>query len=166
MRATNDIRLSAQQAASIREALAEFEDDELTLDTIEGETSLFECLDALLESSQQDADLASAIGERMKVMQDRKKRIEDREKRKRKIMTDALEIAGVKTVERPLGTLTLANVAPAADVYAPEALPSDMLEIEIRKKPKRAEIKNALQEGKDVPGARLTNGGVSLRVRT
>lgn len=60
----------------------------------------------------------------------------------------------VKKIETPLGSLSLRQTT-ATDVYDESALPKEFLKEKITYTPSKTDIKKALQNGEEVPGARL-----------
>ena len=64
-----DILVEADMALRLRSALDVYDDDDLTLDMIEGETSLFELIDQIMEERAADLAMADALGAQMKDMQ-------------------------------------------------------------------------------------------------
>lgn len=151
-------------AVRIRQMLGETDDAQLILDTIEGETDLAEACVAVLEECNEDEILIAGLAAHIGELQTRKGRMEKSVETRRNIILMAMEKAGLGTIRSPLGTMT-ARPTPPKTVIADEALipakfwkPSDP-------KLDRAALAEALKAGESVPGASLTNGGVTLSVR-
>ena len=60
----------------------------------------------------------------------------------------------IKKIETPLGNLTISQTT-ATDVYDKALIPKKFLKPKIEYNPVKADIKKALQNGEEVPGARL-----------
>lgn len=60
----------------------------------------------------------------------------------------------IKKIETPLGNLSLRQTT-ATDVYDESVLPKEFLKEKITYTPSKTDIKKALQNGEEVPGARL-----------
>lgn len=157
-----DLIIEAELAGQIRAALAEAEDEDLTLDMVEGETSLFELIDRVMNDDAEDGSHISGIKARQDELRDRKARLERRQKVRRSVVHAALDTAGIRKLERPEYTVSLKAVPAGVDVVDPDALPDDL--VRIKREPDKSAIKKALDAG-PVAGARLTNGGETISVR-
>lgn len=160
------IEREARAAAGLRESLRQLgeNDETLALDMIEGETSLVECIDALLLANAHDGATVTGIAVVMADLDDRAARVQKRIDMRRALVEQALLTAEIKKLERPAATLSMAN-RPASVTVADEA--SIPAEFWIAGAPKldRKALKAALTEGRPVPGASLTNAAPSLTVR-
>lgn len=181
----------AKAAAALRESLAATAggDGELLVDMIEGETSLFETIDALLVSIHADTGIVSGISGMQEALESRKTRFQSRIERARALIEQALMIAEIDApVERAGGTLTLAKRAPSLVVTDEAEIPSGYwkagkptldktaLTADLREAAKaRAaalEIEDAAARAAalalltdPVPGATLSNAAPSLTIR-
>lgn len=178
----------AQAAKSLRESLAALnEDDALLIDMVEGETNLFETIDALLARMTLDQALITGIDVLIDDLDGRKARVKKRREADRALIEQALTIAEIESaVERPAGTLSLAKRAPTlvveneADIPArfwkpaPPMLDKKALTEALRERLKaiqnlpddpeaKAAALIALPEA--VPGATLSNAAPSLTIR-
>lgn len=151
-------------AIRIRQMLGETDDAQLILDTIEGETDLAEACVAVLEECNEDEILIKGLAVHIADLTTRKGRMEKSVETRRNIILMAMEKAGLGTIRSPLGTMSARPTPPKA-VIADEALipakfwkPSDP-------KLDRAALVDALKSGEQIPGASLSNGGVTLSVR-
>jgi hypothetical protein len=160
-----DLTREAAAVAALREALgaATWNDEPLVADMIEGETSFMEALDALLLADLQDTAFANALADAKATLDGRRARIEARQSARRAAIERAMLIADVKKIERPGATLSLAQRKPAIEIEDEAAIPSGFF----KTKPvlDKTALAEALNEGRAVPGARLSNGTVSLTVR-
>lgn len=147
-------------------ALLEVEesDPQAILDTLEGETNLHEALLLIAESALDDETMANAITERIKGLQERKSRAEVTAEHKRALIIMAMERAGLKSVKGPAATLSVRDVPPKVIIDDEAAIPSTFFVPQDPRLDKKA-VTEALREGRQVPGASLSNGGVSLTIR-
>jgi len=83
---------------------------------------------------------------------------------RRALIASALEIAELKKLETPAGTIFVRAFAPKAIINDESAIPSDYFETPAPKLNKSA-VAAALKEGRDIPGATLSNGGSTIQIR-
>jgi hypothetical protein len=152
------------RAVEIKRALQEHDDPKLILDMIEGETDLAEACLVVLEETMEDETLLAGVVATIKLLQERKSRLERSIETRRGIILMAMEKAGLQTIKGALATLAVRETPPKT-VISDEALiparfwkPSDP-------KLDRAALAEALKAKEEVPGASLSNGGVSLNIR-
>jgi hypothetical protein len=117
----------AQAVAALRESLAavDAEDEALLLDTVEGETSLFEAIDLILErivGNQAMVDGMKAAEDRLAA---RRQRYEKRVETDRTLIEQALALAELQKVERPLATLSMSKRTPSLVVLEEADIPAD-----------------------------------------
>lgn len=179
----------AQAVASIRESLArmgEGDDETLLLDTIEGQTSLLEIFDAVLERMTDSEVNIEGVNAVAKDLSGRKARFEQRLKSDRAILEQAMTIAGLTKLERPTATLSLANRPPSLTVTEESDIPAEFWKAGDptldRKKlatalKDRAAALAALPDDPveraialagtppEIPGACLSNGAPSISIR-
>ena len=151
--------------AALKESLKEFDDDELLHDSIEGETNLFELIDKLLAGMDEDRTLILGVEARAAELDERKNRLKHRIERRRAMVEQAMVLAEAKSLERPTMTLSLRNTPPKLHVEDEALIPSDFWKSQAPTLDKK-KLTGTLKDGDKVPGASLTNGGVSLQVRT
>ena len=149
-------RLNAAMSAASR-LISELPDDEqLRLDTIEGETDVMEILDAYVQEVVADEYLAE-------VARDRAKRLEARAERRRNIVCQMIEALEIRDpLQRPLYTASLAYRSKPMVLNADE-LPKDY----VREAVDMIKLGKALHADVRVPGAALSNPApvLTLRVR-
>lgn len=99
---------------------------------------------------------ANAIKEAEAQMATRRKAIEVRaDALEQRVFTTMLQ-TGITRIESPYFALSIATNPPSVDVFDSLQVPADyMREIPATSAPDKALIKRALQDGYDVPGARL-----------
>jgi hypothetical protein len=139
------------------------DDADLMLDLAEGQTSLLEALDCMLEADLNDEGLLEGLKRIKETVIGRIHRLEERRKSRRVILEQALLALERRSLERPVATMSLADRAPSVEVEDESAIPAKFFDL----KPvldKRL-VKAALEAGEDVPGARLAAGLLTLTLR-
>lgn len=169
MKGSITIRKLGEELARYQELKARLAGDDVDpqtlLDTLEGETELHEACLVVAESVQEHEDLAAALAIRIADLQARKSRLEASAETLRNIILMAMERAGLDTIKGPLATLSKRQVAPSLIVEQDEAIPARFFKASDPKLDRKA-LKAALDAGEVIPGARLSNGGIGLSIRT
>lgn len=176
----------AQAVVALRESIKELDGDEdLLADMIEGETSLFEVIDRVLERIREADVMIAGIDAVVKSLTARKTRNEEARKRDRTLLEQAMMIAGVETIRRPTATLTLSYRAPSLLVTEESEIPPkwwkpgeptlDKAGVLAALRQRAAILADekmtpedkaaALAEVPPVPGAELSNGAPSISIR-
>lgn len=158
------IGVELNRAVEIKRALQEHDDPRLILDMIEGETDLAEACCAVLEETFEDETMLDGLKATIDLLQARKSRVERSIETRRGIILMAMEKAGLQTIKSPLATLTVRDTPPKA-VIGDEALIPSKFWKPADPKLDRAAVVEALKGGEVVPGAQMSNGGVSLSIR-
>lgn len=159
-----NIEREALAARNLRESLGQLADDEdLALDMIEGETSLVECIDKLLEQNTADRALVEGIAKVMSELDGRGARVERRIDMRRALIEQAMMTAEIKKLERPTATLTMANRRPSLRIDDEASIPAEFWTAGAPKLDRKA-LTAALAE-RPVAGAALSNAAPSLTVR-
>ena len=156
----NLISLTQLQVSAIAAMLANEDDEQLKLDTLEGETDLFELARSMLNGIEQDEGAIKVLGEQIADRQARKVAADNRIKRRREAVAALLECADLSKLALPEATISVLKVPPKAIVTDPEAVPDEFCTFV--RKPDLAAIKAA---DKQLPGVTFDNGGVSITVR-
>lgn len=141
------------------------DDETLIRDTLEGATNFHELLAKSCEQIVTDGGLVKGIQDTIKNLQDRKDRIEKRIAMTRTASLTAMEIAEIKSLETPTGTLTRKPVPQSAMILDESSVPASYWKAQDPKLDKRA-VLEALKSGADVPGCQLSNGGETLQIRS
>jgi hypothetical protein len=157
----NELRAAEILKASLGD-LAKF-DDQLLLDTIEGETSLFEMVDALLLADLADDALVDAVAKAKSTLDGRAKAIEARQISRRALLEQAMMVLEQKTLRRPTATLSLAERKPKVIVTDESEVPSRFFKT-VPVLDKKA-VTAAVEAGEEVPGTALSNATVSISIR-
>jgi len=163
---THHIGAQAQAAKMLLDAVHEnFTDDEdAALTVVEGETSLLEVVDEALERIAVIAGYQEGIAAAVERMKGRSSRLEAQAERIKGALLMAMDTVGMKKLERPTATLSIAKAPDKAIITSEADLPSSFLVEKTMVLPDRKAILTALKEGIELPGATLSNGGVSLRI--
>lgn len=138
-------------------------DEEVAADIVEGETNLNEAIQKAVDLYCADKCACDAIAEHIKLLESRKARLTRRMSITRTLVATALDTAGRKSVETPLGNATLKPV-PAKVITDTDSLHEIPSEFWKRGEPTldKKKLKEALESGQTVPGARLSNGGATV----
>lgn len=133
------------------------EDQESLADTIASETEFDLAIVATLRAAIERESYATALGEIIKTMQERKKRLEaGAEGMRRAVLAAMVEASWKRLPQQPPDlTVTVGNGTPKLLITDEAALPFDLLEVVSR--PNRAAIKEALKAGREINGAVLGN---------
>ena len=140
-------------------------DEETLLDTLEGLTDLPEMIAEVIRSRLDDLALVAALRARIADMNERFGRFEHRAEKKKEIATSVMERAGLKKLTQPDFTLSLRPTAPPLVVVDEAQIPEAFWRPQAPKLDRQGLI-GALKGGRDVPGATLGNGGMTISVRT
>lgn len=149
--------------ASLHAHHALLDDPEVVLAIAEGETSLLEALDCLLEADLNDEALLEGLRALKETVLVRTHRLEERRKSRRVIIEQALLALERRVLERPCATVSLNDRTAGVQVDDESIIPTRFFAM----KPvlDRRALKAALEAGEVVPGARLGAGLLTLTVR-
>lgn len=141
------------------------DDDQALLDTLEGISDFDQQVLAVLRSADDDDMLIDGIEARVIELNARALRLEARVEQKQAAILDAMQGAAVKKIESPDATLSCRWNPPGVVITDEAALPPEFVRSKITTSPDKKAIKEALDAHKEVKGAILGNGSVSLVVR-
>lgn len=143
------------------------DDAELVADSIEGETNLKEAVAWALDQIDEGDVLVIGLKAKEGAFAERRHRIEERNERLRALIEQALVLAEGEALRLPVATLSLTKVKPAPVIDDEAAIPSEFFTPVPQPAPKldKDALRAALDAGRDVPGARLSNGGFRLAIR-
>ncbi len=175
--------------AGMRETIGD-EDMALLADTIEGETDLFEAIDIALAEIDETEVLVSGLKEKEGQFSQRRRAMEERIRRFRSLIEQAMAITELPKLRRPAATLTLRKLPPDVVVMTEADIPSEFfvpqpppppkldkaaLKRALELREKRFEFAASLEDGEErtralasvppIPGATLNNGSFSLQIR-
>jgi hypothetical protein len=142
------------------------DDDDLIMDTVEGESDVLDKVSRLLRWMA----LQEANAEALKAVEadfaSRRGRYSERVQWARTALERFMTEVGMNKIERPEATLSVRDGKPSV-IYSPdfsvENLPDDL--VKTKKEADKAAIKAKLDGGGEVPGATLSNGSRVLTVR-
>lgn len=156
----------AQAVAALREALAvvDAEDETLLLDSIEGETDLYEAIDKLLVRMTETRANIVGLDVVIADLGVRKRRYEARVDRDRAVIEQAMTIAELPKLERPTATLSMSARAPSLRLEEEADIPAEFWKAGEPKLDRKA-LLAALKEGRAIPGVCLSNAAPSLSIR-
>ena len=164
---SHPLTLELQLHEYLREKLlTEFlEIDEETLsDTLEGLTDLHDKLAAVIRSQQEDSVLANALKIRIKEMQERHARFEDRVTKKRELVTTVMDRAGITKIAESDFTASLRQTPRPLVISDDREIPKTYWKPQDPKLD-RKRLMADLKSDEQIPGACLGNGGVTVSVR-
>lgn len=140
------------------------DDDRLVLDTVEGETDLFEVIDAALTEIDGCEVIIEGCKAKEADIKARRDRATDRREKVRAAIEQAIMIADIPTkIVRPTATLTLIKRAPGVVVDDEAKIPSEFFVPQPPKLDKKA-LADAASE-RPIEGCHMDNGSVSLTIR-
>lgn len=160
------IDLEIEAARRVKAKLLGMGEDDiaLTRDMIEGETRLHECLAMvsreLLAAEEEAAGVANAILK----LRDRQQRHQDRAERLRGIMFEAMQVAELTTMKTPVATISVRAGTAKVEIIDEASIPKKFF-VTPRPVVDKKALKEALEAGKSVKGATLSNAAPVLSVR-
>lgn len=160
-----NIAIQAEAAADLAAMIREREDDdeELIADSIEGETSLIEAIDAALDEIDHLEAIEAGCKQKAEMFTDRARRASTRRDRIKSAIEQALVRTEQKTLRLAAATLTLREVKSSVIIEDEAAIPSEFWKPQPPKLDKKA-LNEAAKEGK-VAGTGMSNGGVAISIR-
>lgn len=159
----------ATETANARNLLADMrdllgDDAELIATTIEGETDLTEVASKALGRILELNGMMDGIAGMMASLKDRGERLEKQRDNLRSLLGVAMETACLKRLETPLATASLRAVPPKAEIIDEAAIPVRFWKPQEPKLDRRA-VLDALKAKEAVPGATLSNGGMTVSIK-
>jgi hypothetical protein len=157
------LKAEALAAEVLQQNISEIlgDDDAGWIDAVEGETNLLEVIGALINRLSEIDGLIDGISEQARKVAARKKRLTEQKEMIRVAIGAAMEQANLKRAETPLGTVSVSRVGPKVLIVDEAAIPAQFF------KPgpvDKLKIGAMLNDGKDVPGATLSNGGHTITI--
>lgn len=160
-----NVGIQLKKWQQVKDALAGDDlDIDTLIDTLDGETEIFEVLCAIKESALEDAMAIRSLDSFINDLKSRRARAEKAMKSKDAMILSAMERAEIPQVKGPLFTLSKRKVPPKVIINDEAEIPAKFF-----RSPDPVIDKNmimeALKEKQDVPGAQLSNGGITLSTR-
>lgn len=162
MKTINAFELKTKIAALLLEYPELVEDEDLRLDTLEGETDFKDVLAIIVDDINSAAAMQDAIELRIKDLKSRKERFEFRERGWRKLAKELMDQASLRKLQLPESTLSIRAGQPSVQITDQSFIPTEFWRI--KREPNIAAIKEALKDGQDVPGAVLNNSPDQLAI--
>lgn len=158
---TREAEAASVLIANMRDILAG--DEDLKHATIEGETGLVEALAAAAERIAEIEALAEASKGIAQRLASRMARLDAQAERLRAATLNAMSQVDMAKLELPLATLSVKRTSPKVEIINEADIPSWFWKPQAPKLSK-ADLAKALKDGKQVPGAILSNGSVTLSI--
>lgn len=157
-----DLGREAMAAAALISELAS-DDAQLVHDMIEGETDIFEAIEAALSEIWECEVLAVGLKSHIDEMSERLSMVKNRADRVRGMIDQAMQMAEIEKHKFTTATVSQKKVHPKAIVSDESQIPSRFFKPQPPKLDQK-ELLSALKDG-DVPGASLSNGGTTIQIR-
>jgi hypothetical protein len=159
---TDEAEAARVLLANIRDLIAD--DEQATVDAIEGETNLLEAIGRAVDEVATCEANADAVASMVKRLGERKSRLEHRAERMRAAISVAMDQAGIKKLDLPQAVLTIKATPPKAIITDEAAIPARFWKPADPKLDKKA-VLDALKAGDKIDGAELSNGCTTLQIR-
>jgi hypothetical protein len=134
-------------------------------DTLDGCADLGDQIHALLRLASENELFATALDHHIKSLRTRKERLAASASAIRGAVAEAAHEAGLKKLPRPDMTISFGMSKPSLAGEA-DANTLDDEFVRVKREINRTAIKKAIDEGRHVPGFRLSNGRPTVTVRT
>lgn len=159
--------LAAEYLRQREALLAEYpelaDDVQAMADTLEGVTEAPDVIARFIRDAREDEGRADALANMLKEMGERKARFIHRAERRRLAALNLMNACGLRKIEMADFTASLRAVPPKVEVTDEAALPDSLCKF--TRSPDRTALKEALAKS-PVAGARMSNGGETLTIRT
>jgi hypothetical protein len=157
------VRMQIEQLRLTHPGIWEDGDEQLLLDSLEGETDFHRFMTAVVRRMCEAEACADGIGDLIREVKERQQRFEQRSDAMRSLAFKVMNIAAVRKVELPQATLSIRAGTPKVIVTDEAALPENC--IRIKREPDKIAIKEHLARGDQVPGAEMSNAEPVLAMR-
>lgn len=159
--------LTMMQIAAVRTMLSDIaadDDERLLLDTLEGETDVFELVRRLLDGIERDEGDAEVLADQIAAREARMRRCKERNTNRRAAIMALMQCAGLKKLPLPEATVTLRDLKPRLAIVSDDAVP-DHYQV-VKRTPDKKAINAAFESADDLPNwLTRTDAGTSLNVR-
>lgn len=162
-RVAYDVSKGAEAAAHLVSALSD-DDEALRHDMVEGETGLFEAIDAALAEIDECDVIAAGCSEKEAQFAARRAKATARIERLRGLIEQAMLVADLPSLKTEVATLTVKAVPPKPIYDDEAAIPAEFWRQSAPVLDK-TKIVAAIKDGRSVPGVTMTNGSTSLQIR-
>lgn len=144
-----DLTLMQVKAVSDMLADAYGDDEQLLLDTLEGQTDLYELVAKLLDGIERDEGDMKVLAEQISDRTMRSKRAAHRVKARREAISALMEAARVESLKLPEASVSWRLTAPKLAINDPQAVPDEFTAI--KRVPDKALIDAAFTTDGDLP---------------
>ncbi|WP_219410102.1 siphovirus Gp157 family protein [Proteus terrae] len=134
-----------------------------TLEGIEGE--LGDKLDAIMHHVRNIEGQATILAEESKRLSDRKKSFENEAKNLKKYALTCILASGLDSVKTTKNTFTARKGSVSVIIDNEALLPDELVDVQTVTAPDKKRIKEAIENGIEIPGAHIEIGERSLMVR-
>lgn len=166
MSITEKLDREAEAARSLLDNIRDVigDDEDAAADAVEGQTGLKEAVISASERLAEIEAIVAAISLRRERLGARASRLSAQSEAIRTALSAALDYAGVKKMELPSATLSLKATPPKVIVTDEASIPTEFWK---RGEPKldRGALLKALKDEREIPGAALSNGGITIQIR-
>lgn len=160
-----DIAAFKAQWAELLATFPELADDEdLRADVLEGETDAHRLVSVMVRKRREAQALASAGKEIRSEQSERIARFEKQADGYTALIKSLMLAADLPKIVLPEATVSITKARATVEITDENELPQGF--VELRRVPKKSEIKAALEAGEEIPGARLGLSEEGLMVRT
>jgi hypothetical protein len=163
-----DLEREAEAARALLEnlgvILADDDSDDVRFNTVAGETALVECIGEAVHRLNEIEALHEGIEDLRDRLTTRLARLDRKSELIRTALASAIEATGLKKIELPAATISLKAVPPSVQVISEADIPPQYWKPQDPKLDRRA-LLEALRKKQSVPGAALSNGGVTISIR-
>jgi Siphovirus Gp157 len=166
--APHDLSRQAQAVQQLLAALKDIigEDEDFAADVIEGQTDFVEIVNLLIAQEGEDTAMINGIQDYIDKLTHRALNINARIERRRNALLSAFQTAGIKgSLRCALGTVGLRSTPQKAIPTDEKLIPNEFWKPRDPTLDKKA-LLAALKDGRTIPGAMLSNGGVTISIRT
>ncbi|QDP49118.1 siphovirus Gp157 family protein [Hyphomonas sp.] len=139
-------------------------DPEELFDTLDGETELTDALLLIAEEIAEREAMSTAVGGRIKDLQERKSRIDNSTDTLRQIILVTMSRAEIGKIKGDLCTLSIGNTKPKAEIVDEALIPAKFWKPQDPKLDKAA-LSKAMNDGEVIPGVQKSNGGINMIIR-
>lgn len=153
-------------AQQLLASLGDDADEVLRRDLLDGETDALEIVRRLVRVALEAEALSHAAQARINALDARRGRFEAQAEAARSTARDMLEVLEVPKLVAEDFTVSVRRLPPKVLVPEPERLAAKFWRETVNRNPDKTLIAAALADGREVPGAVLGNGGLSLTIRT
>lgn len=140
------------------------DDPELLRDMLEGETDIHEIRDWAIRKFLDEKAFIAAIKKRVDDINARKKAAEKRLEKMKLVITDCMNATEEKSYRGAEATISVSNVKPKLIITDESLIPEKFLKV--KKEINKSDINKAFEEGEEIPGTSLDNGGTTTTIRS